>query len=331
MKLAAVPSISRAAVAVAMLLSTGIAPAQSTGHSLSARSAAPVSPAGELGVAGAWERLPGCARNIAAGTADQVIVTGCEPRASAVRDLFRYEAAGSSPGRFVPMGGQASAVAIGGPDSQGVWAIGPQGQVFASTGGVFDKPTAAGTVSWVRVDFSATSIAAGPDSVWIVTTRPHVSPYGNVAAYGRLQCDVVGRGATPCRVTGWSELPIAAAQVALGDEPWIVDTQGTIQRLSAGRWQTVPGCARAIAARGAHVWILSCGASTQPGGQEVLQWTRQGWAPTGGYGQALAVDSRGDPWVVDAQGGIWHQRRQRHPQPFSTVLSDQHRSSKERP
>lgn len=255
-----------------------------------------------------WERVPGCARSIAAGAFGQVMVTGCEPRASAVRDLFRYDGASAAPGRFVPVPGQASAVAIGGPGSQGVWAIGLQGQVFASTGDVFNVTAAGAPMRWTRVDYSATSIAVGPDSVLIVTTRPHASPYGNVAAYGRLQCDTVSRAPAPCRATGWTELPFAAAQVALGDEPWVIDSEGTIQRLSAGRWQRVPGCARAITARGPHVWALSCGASNHPGGQEALQWTRGGWVSTGGYGQALAVDGRGSPWVVDAQGGIWHPR-----------------------
>ncbi len=282
--------------------------AQSAVEAPNARLAASVLAAGTP-----WERVPGCARSIAAGAFDQVIVTGCEPRASAVRDLFRSVSSPDTPGRFVQVVGQASAVAIGGPGSQSVWAIGPQGQVFASTGDVFKASATSTPALWARLDFSATSIAAGTDSLWIVTTRPHASPYGNVAAYGRLQCDAVSRAPAPCRVTGWTTLPFAAAQVARGDEPWVIDTQGTIQRLTGGRWQTVSGCARAIAAHGSHVWILSCGASKQPGGQEALRWTGQGWVSTGGFGQALAVDGQGNPWVVDAQGGIWHQRRQRTP------------------
>jgi hypothetical protein len=52
------------------------------------------------------------------------------------------------------------------------------------------------------------------------------------------------------------------------------------------------------------VWVV--GVNAVPGGFGIWQWTGGGWAPVPGGAVAIAVDPRGNPWVVNSAHQIFH-------------------------
>jgi hypothetical protein len=52
-----------------------------------------------------------------------------------------------------------------------------------------------------------------------------------------------------------------------------------------------------------QVWII--GAEKARGGGLIHRWTGKGWSKISGAGVRIAVDNRGNPWVVNSAGQIW--------------------------
>ena len=307
------------------------------GAGQTAVNAAPVTPAtvrmGEVLAKNAWERVPGCAKNIAAGAVDQVAVVGCGGQYAA-DSIYVWKPAGAG-GQFVAE-----------PAGSVMLAFRPDGGFSAGAKEIKRVPSQA---SWLSIDGVANKLyAIGADST--VYSRPWVSPYphhqwtqfvgsqqymqpGQVTAIaaggGHSRGDLWsisvqpnGAGGNriytsePCPsldnsriVSGrcWKPVDGAAQKVALGDSAWVTSTDGGIFRRDGNHWQQVEGCARDIAANGSHVYVVGCD-SGEGGGNKIYRRMGDRWSYIYQTGKTLAVDVAGNLWIVKATGEIWRKK-----------------------
>ncbi len=270
-----------------------------------------------------WERVEGCARTIAAGAPDQVMVVGCGGQYAA-------------DGIYVWQGGRFVAE--------------PQGSVMLThrLDGMFVKETGrvASRASWLAIDGVAGKVfAIGPD--FTLYSRPWASPYAHhqwnqfigaqaytqpaqmtaVAAGGgrsggalwAITAQPAGPGGNkiytselcPAQdriVSGrcWKGVEGAAQKVAIGHDVWVVSTDGGIFRRDGNSWTKLDGCARDIAANGDHVYVVGCDGNN--GGGEVYRRFNNKWVNTRQSAKTLAVDAAGTPWLVKATGEIWRRK-----------------------
>lgn len=78
----------------------------------------------------------------------------------------------------------------------------------------------------------------------------------------------------------------------------------TLPRLALADWDQLPGGATDIGIGGNHAWVI--GSDSVPGGYGIHHYDAdQRWKTIQGGAVAIAVDSRGNPWVVNAQGAIF--------------------------
>ena len=104
----------------------------------------------------------------------------------------------------------------------------------------------------------------------------------------------------------WNTVPGGAVEIALATTgPWAVNSQNMIFQWSNG-WQRMPGWATDIGAGSdGSVWVL--GTDVRDGGYGIWRWQNGSWSqPVGGGGVHIAVDSSGEPWVVNSNHDIWH-------------------------
>lgn len=64
------------------------------------------------------------------------------------------------------------------------------------------------------------------------------------------------------------------------------------------------GTARDIDAKNGAVWII--GTTPVPGGYGIYKFNGSGWTQIDGGGSRIAVDPSGNPWIVNAEGAIFH-------------------------
>jgi len=97
-----------------------------------------------------------------------------------------------------------------------------------------------------------------------------------------------------------------AAKIAVGDAVWIIDKESNIFTYDSANtaWIQKVGCAKDIAANLNHVWVIGC-ASGGAGGNEIFKWTGTDWQKVKGAAVKIAVDSLGNPWVIDNSNQIW--------------------------
>lgn len=297
---------------------------------------APVTPAmrmGEVLAKNSWERVPGCAKNIAAGAVDQVAVVGCGGQYAA-DSIYVWKPAGTG-GQFVAE-----------PAGSVMLAFRPEGGFSAAAKEIKRVPSQA---SWLAIDSVAGKLyAIGADST--LYSRPWSSPYphhqwtqfvgsqhytqpGQVTAiaagggHGRgdlwsISVQPNGAGGNkiytsePCPsldnsriVSGrcWKPVDGAAQKVALGDSAWVVSRDGGIFRRDGDHWQQLDGCARDIAANGSHLYVVGCD-SGEGGGNKIYRRVGDKWSYIYQTGKTLAVDVAGNLWIVKATGEIWRKK-----------------------
>jgi hypothetical protein len=104
---------------------------------------------------------------------------------------------------------------------------------------------------------------------------------------------------------GWNQVDGAAVRIAVdpAGNPWVVNGNNQIFRRVNGAWEELPGLAHdiGIGADGS-VWVI--GTDAQPGGFGIYKWNGSGWNQVAGTAVRVAVDPRGNPWVVNQAGGI---------------------------
>ena len=91
--------------------------------------------------------------------------------------------------------------------------------------------------------------------------------------------------------------------------PWVVNESGSIYRIHDGKWEQMPGAAKAIAARGDNIWVIGTRKTTA--GYALYHWNGKGWDESQGKGGVrLAIGPKGNPLVLCADGSIYEQTPQ---------------------
>jgi methylenetetrahydrofolate reductase (NADPH) len=72
----------------------------------------------------------------------------------------------------------------------------------------------------------------------------------------------------------------------------------------AGNWERMPGAATAIASGGGAVWCIGTDRASGAG-NHIYRWQGGSWTRYPGAAVRIAVDSNGQPWVVNAQHQIF--------------------------
>ncbi|MDP1658238.1 MAG: hypothetical protein Q8L73_02660 [Methylotenera sp.] len=271
-----------------------------------------------------WERIPGCAKNIAAGGVNQVMVVGCG-NIQAVDTVYEWKS-----GQFVaePQGSvmlsfkrdgvvfkedkrlksEASWLAIDGVAGK-VYAIGPDAMLYSRN--VTSQYPHYQWTKFVGYQTSGnymqlTAVAAGGGSgngaLWAVSTQPNGAG-GNKIHMTQACTPQDNLASGKC----WRDFPGAAQKIAIGGDVWVVNTDGGIFRRSGNGWEGVAGCARDVAASGEHVYVVGCDYG-EGGANKIYRRTGGTWKYAGRTGKTLAVDVAGTAWVVTATGEIWRQK-----------------------
>ncbi len=128
-----------------------------------------------------------------------------------------------------------------------------------------------------------------------------------------------GYGVYDYTIGNWNEISgVGAVNISVDSQgdPWIVNDSSQIFHWQNGSFVQMPGLALQVAA-GANgdVWAISNSDSldvtqTPTGGgndaidQAVMKWTGSGWQQVDAQGVQIAVDSSGNPWIVDQNNDI---------------------------
>jgi hypothetical protein len=149
-----------------------------------------------------WERLPGCAKDIAVGSNGEVWIIGCSSVPGGY-SVEHYVGDVLQPLRLTPSG----AVRIAAEPSGRLWLVNNEGAIYRGREGAL----------WERLPGCARGIAVGSNgAVWIVG------------------CDRVSGGWSLYRWRNgaWQRVERGATNIAVADDgtPWIVDDVGNIYR-----------------------------------------------------------------------------------------------------
>lgn len=275
-----------------------------------------------------WEKVPGCARSIAAAGVNQVMVVGCGGP-NAADTIYEWQAIGSG-GQWVaePPGSvmltykrdglvfrenkrvpsQASWLAMDGVSGK-VYGIGGDSTLYVrsmSSAAPYRWTQFIGTQSH-EVQMQVTAVAAGGgtghEGLWAISAQPGVNGGNKIQmTYACPPQDQAASG--KC----WRVVAGAAQKVALGGgDVWVVNTEGGIFKRAGSNWQPVAGCAHDIAANGSHVYVVGCDTGTD-GGSKIYHRVGETWLSTNQTGKTLAVDVAGNLWIVKASGEIWRKK-----------------------
>ena len=289
-----------------------------------------------------WQRVEGCARSIAAGGPDQVVVAGCDG-SGAAGSIFTWKTSGQLGGgaaRFVPQEGSsmafripesgsrkretpaaASWLSIGGArqnaftyDGGWIYAIGPDARLYRRLSDPSHddrRDSEQGPWNWEHFTGSqdlygtlrATAIASGwNDNRLWMISTEPGGPGGN-RIYSAQTCEK-----TADYQSGfcWREAGGAAVKIAVGTDVWVVSLDGGIFRRDGGAWTRIDGCARDIAANGEHLYVVGCDWNNGEG--TVYKRFNNQWVSTRQRAKTLAVDAAGTPWLVNAAGHIFNRK-----------------------
>lgn len=133
---------------------------------------------------------------------------------------------------------------------------------------------------------------------------------GHNGAYciGSNRTDGGGYGVWRWTGNNWQGIGGAGVRIAADHmgRAWIINDQNRIWLYDGGRWQKINGAASDIACGGGQVWIIGV-TERGDGGYGIWRLTGPGtWQRIPGAGVRIAVDDRGMPWVVSANGSIYH-------------------------
>lgn len=255
-----------------------------------------------------WEQVPGCAGAITAAAAEVVYVTGCDwfdAAGGGGSSLYRWNGQAFQPH---PAGGIGRDITSFAGSS---YVIGGDGRLYASYA---DERWQALVLELRDLDGGLASdyarfddLAVGAAGLWAVLRVGR----GDSRIYRAQTCGGGSvAGGTFCR---WEKVGNDSAEdIAVGKAVWIA-AYGQVYRWDDHNperpWQSVPGCARDLAANGDHVYAIGCDAlpGEDPLNQtgELLRWNGRGWSRSGQRGRRVAVDAAGRPWIVAGDGSIW--------------------------
>jgi hypothetical protein len=149
-------------------------------------------------------------------------------------------------------------------------------------------------VNFVAKPGAATGISVGANgSVWSVGTTKVSGGYQVLKWSGSKWSVVPGAGAIAIAVDG-------------NGDPWIVTSAHKIEHYTGSKWAAVTGAATAISV-GANGAVWAVGTTNASGGYQVLKWSGSKWSVVSGAGAvAIAVDPKGDPYIVTSAHKIEH-------------------------
>ena len=159
-----------------------------------------------------------------------------------------------------------------------------------------DWPPKLASMGYVQLPGSAVDISIGANGdVWVVGT----DSIGDA-----------GWGLHRWAVSDWQHLGgVGSDRIAVDPDgfPWTVDRKHAIHRFDGKKWVNVPGQARdiGIGADGS-VWIVGSSKKTRTDyGFYAMKWSGGKWPVAEGPGGVrIAVDPKGNPWVVSESGEI---------------------------
>jgi len=212
-----------------------------------------------------WHALPGAAHAIGIGADGSVWVIGSNPVMGGY-GIFHWTGS-----RWDAIDGGAVAIAVG--PSGRPWVVAEDGSIWERVNDV-----------WQNRPGAAHAIGIGADgSVWVIGSNPVMGGYG-IFHWSGSRWDAIDGGAV-------------AIAVGPSGRPWVVAEDGSIWERVNDVWQNRPGAAHAIGiGADGSVWVI--GTDSVPGGYGVFQWTGKDFERTDGGAVTVAVDQRGEPWVV---------------------------------
>lgn len=158
---------------------------------------------------------------------------------------------------------------------------------------------AAQFLGWMDTGGKAHTIAVGADgTVWVLS-------FNKVGAAGDS-----GLHRWDPRNRAWKVHPIGGGvQLAVdpAGNPWVINTAGDISKWTGEGWDRLPGKGKAIGiGADGTVWVIGMN-PVGSGDFGLHRWDARSrtWKPlssTGGV--TVAVDPKGNPWVVNAEGDI---------------------------
>jgi len=176
--------------------------------------------------------------------------------------------------------------------------------------------SAAQPATWAAIPGSATAIGANArGDVWIIANTPPGRDHNIYRLRGRT----------------WQQVPGTGMRIAVdpAGNAWVVESSGAILRYTGTAWERIPGNATdiGVGAKGA-VWIIGGDQSISRGvvistpaskpanptrgrfgaaaTQAPTPTQQYRWEKVSGTAVRIAVDTEGDPWVVNSAGQIHH-------------------------
>ncbi len=149
------------------------------------------------------------------------------------------------------------------------------------------------TPTWVQLPGLAHEVALGADgSAWCLGVG-EISPSGySIHRWNGHD---------------WDHVEGAAVKIAVdpNGQPWVIDRERRISRLTPIGWELLPGLAREVAVGGdGSVWCLSA-ADIAPGGASIHHWNGTDWDHAEGAAVKISVGPDGEPWIVNSAGQIF--------------------------
>ena len=243
-------------------------------------------------------QVPGAAKDIAIGSNGAVWVVGTNAFGNGFQ-AYRWNGAG-----WDGTDGGGVRVAIDGFGRP--WLVGANGAIYRR-----DTSATVDTGVWTRQPGLARDVGAGADgSVWIIGTN--ATPGGNEIY--------------KFNGTGWDLSDGGALRITVGPDgvPWVVNINNHIFQKQTNSpfiagWNELSGVSVDVGINGGN-YLWGIAGPVSGGAANVAVWDQQaafGTAPAealfvrgkhvgiGGLISSVAVDTNGDPWVVDDNGNIF--------------------------
>ncbi len=154
------------------------------------------------------------------------------------------------------------------------------------------------TPKWTLLPGLGTDIGAGPDDiVWLIGTNP----VGDASDFGVFFWNG----------TNWSGVDGGGVRIAVdpGGRPWLLNSAGEIFHRPGESWQRRPGLGNDIGVGSdGSVWVIGTNPVGDAADFGVYRWNGTDWDGVDGGGVRIAVDSEGQPWLVNSVGQIFHRR-----------------------
>lgn len=252
---------------------------------------------------GAWERVPGCARDIAAGANEVIYITGCDVGQGGASAIYRWNGRAFVPH---PAGGRGSAIAT---FAGTTYVVGADALLYSS---INDGPwQKRGTPNGKPI----VDVGVGDAGLWVVTSTPN-GEGGNAIARA-TPCPNDGRLLPEKDFCGWEEMPGAAMRISVAHTAWVATANRELYEFFAnggGRWSKRTGCFRDVAVGGHTVYAIAC-EEGKGDGNAIWRWSDGGdWYDVKGAGKRVALDAAGNAWAITDSGQIWR-RTHRVPPP----------------